>query len=52
MEEHPSFYDRDILRELTRRWNNVEPHIKKKYEAIANEDKARYERVSRAVCLN
>lgn len=34
----------DIAKELGRRWAEVSPDVKRKYEAMADRDKARYER--------
>lgn len=36
----------DIAKELGRRWADADPETKGKYEALADKDKARYEKVS------
>lgn len=36
----------DIAKELGRRWAAAEPETKSKYEALSEQDKARYDRVS------
>jgi len=46
---NPEFGVGDIAKELGRRWSDVDPELKSKYEAMAEKDKARYDRVS--VCL-
>ena len=36
----------EIAKELGRRWSDISPELKNKYEQMAEKDKARYERVS------
>lgn len=43
---NPEFGVGDIAKELGRRWSDVDPELKSKYEAMAEKDKARYDRVS------
>jgi hypothetical protein len=43
---NPEFGVGDIATELGRRWSDVDPELKSKYEAMAEKDKARYDRVS------
>lgn len=43
---NPEYGVGDIAKELGRRWSDVEPELKSKYEAMAEQDKARYDRVS------
>lgn len=43
---NPEYGVGDIAKELGRRWSDVDPEVKSKYEAMADKDKARYERVS------
>jgi len=38
----------DIAKELGRRWQDVDTHVKAKYEALAAKDKARYEKEIKA----
>uniref|UniRef100_A0A1A9UUZ5 HMG box domain-containing protein n=1 Tax=Glossina austeni TaxID=7395 RepID=A0A1A9UUZ5_GLOAU len=40
----PNAPKRDIAKELGRKWADVEPEVKQKYELMAEKDKARYER--------
>lgn len=35
----------DVAKELGRRWAEADPDTKSKYEAMAEKDKARYDRV-------
>lgn len=42
---NPEYGVGDIAKELGRRWSDVEPEVKSKYEAMAEQDKARYDRV-------
>ncbi len=42
---NPDYGVGDIAKELGRKWADAEPHVKQKYEAMAEKDKARYERV-------
>lgn len=46
---NPEYGVGDIAKELGRRWAETSPESKSKYEALADEDKARYERVSKSV---
>lgn len=41
---NPDYGVGDIAKELGRKWSDAEPHTKQKYEAMAEKDKARYER--------
>ncbi|KAJ8867109.1 hypothetical protein PR048_032972 [Dryococelus australis] len=41
---NPEYGVGDISKELGRRWSDVAPDVKSKYEAMAEKDKARYER--------
>lgn len=43
---NPEYGVGDIAKELGRKWADVEPEVKQKYELMAEKDKARYERVS------
>lgn len=43
---NPDYGVGDIAKELGRKWADAEPHVKQKYEAMAEKDKARYERVN------
>lgn len=43
---NPEYGVGDIAKELGKRWSDAGPEIKSKYEAMAEKDKARYERVS------
>lgn len=42
---NPEFGVGDIAKELGKRWSDAGPECKSKYEAMAEKDKARYERV-------
>ena len=42
---HPDYTVGDIAKELGRKWGEVDETTKSKYEAMAEKDKARYERV-------
>ena len=42
---NPEYGVGDIAKELGKRWSDAGPEIKSKYEAMAEKDKARYERV-------
>ncbi|XP_047003285.1 high mobility group-T protein-like [Schistocerca americana] len=42
--QNPEFGVGDIAKELGRRWSEVDPELKAKYEAMAKKDKARYDR--------
>ena len=48
---YPKYGEGDIGRELGKMWLAADPEIKSKYEAIAEEDEARYERVSKQFLL-
>jgi len=41
---NPEFRVGDVAKELGKLWAQVEPEVKRKYEAMAERDKARYER--------
>lgn len=43
---HPEYTVGDIAKDLGRQWGEVDESTKSKYEAMAEKDKARYERVS------
>lgn len=43
---NPEYGVGDIAKELGRRWSDADPELKSKYEAMAEKDKARYDRVS------
>lgn len=43
---NPEYGVGDIAKELGKKWSDVEPAVKSKYEAMAENDKKRYERVS------
>lgn len=42
--QNPEYGVGDIAKELGRRWADAEPEVKGKYEALADKDKARYEK--------
>lgn len=42
---NPEYSVGDIAKELGKKWSDTEPETKSKYEAMAEKDKARYERV-------
>lgn len=42
---NPEYGVGDIAKELGRKWSDADPEVKSKYEAMAEKDKARYERV-------
>lgn len=42
---NPEYGVGDIAKELGKKWSDVEPSTKSKYEAMAENDKKRYERV-------
>jgi len=44
--KNPEYGVGDIAKELGRKWSDAEPETKSKYEKLAENDKARYERVS------
>uniref|UniRef100_A0A1L8DD76 Putative dorsal switch protein 1 n=1 Tax=Nyssomyia neivai TaxID=330878 RepID=A0A1L8DD76_9DIPT len=41
---NPEYGVGDIAKELGRKWSDADPEVKSKYEAMAEKDKARYER--------
>lgn len=43
---NPEYGVGDIAKELGKKWSSAGPELKSKYEAMAEKDKARYERVS------
>lgn len=43
---NPEYGVGDIAKELGRKWSDCVPETKSKYEAMADKDKQRYERVS------
>lgn len=43
---NPEYGVGDVAKELGRRWAEADPDMKSKYEAMAEKDKARYDRVS------
>lgn len=43
---NPEYTMGDIAKELGRRWASADPETKGKYEALSEQDKARYDRVS------
>lgn len=43
---NPEYGVGDIAKELGKKWSDVDPSVKSKYEAMAENDKKRYERVS------
>lgn len=45
---NPEYGVGDVAKELGRRWSDADPEVKSKYEAMAEKDKARYDRVSRS----
>lgn len=44
---NPEYGVGDIAKELGRKWSDVDPEVKSRYEAMAEKDKGRYEKVSR-----
>lgn len=42
---NPEYGVGDIAKELGRRWSDADPETKGRYEAMAEKDKARYEKV-------
>lgn len=42
---NPEFGVGDIAKELGKKWSDADPETKSKYEAMAEKDKARYEKV-------
>ena len=42
---NPEYGVGDVAKELGRRWAEADPDTKSKYEAMAEKDKARYDRV-------
>lgn len=49
---NPEYGVGDIAKELGRKWSDVDPEVKQKYELMAEKDKARYERVSEISSFN
>lgn len=49
---NPEYGVGDIAKELGKKWSDVEPATKSKYEAMAENDKKRYERVSSVATTN
>lgn len=43
---NPEYGVGDIAKELGKKWSDADPETKSKYEAMAEKDKARYERVT------
>lgn len=43
---NPEYGVGDIAKELGRKWSDVDPEVKSRYEAMAEKDKGRYEKVS------
>lgn len=43
---NPEYGVGDIAKQLGKQWSDVDPTVKSKYEAMAENDKKRYERVS------
>lgn len=43
---NPEYGVGDIAKELGRKWSDCDAEMKSKYEAMADKDKQRYERVS------
>lgn len=43
---NPEYGVGDIAKELGRKWSDVDPEVKSRYEAMAEKDKSRYEKVS------
>lgn len=43
---NPEYGVGDIAKELGRRWSDCDPETKSKYEAMAEKDKARYDKVN------
>lgn len=46
---NPEYGVGDIAKQLGKKWSDVEPSTKSKYEAMAENDKKRYERVRKIV---
>lgn len=44
--QNPEYGVGDIAKELGRRWADADPEARAKYEALADKDKSRYEKVS------
>lgn len=42
---NPEYGVGDVAKELGKKWSDVDITVKQKYEAMAEKDKARYERV-------
>lgn len=43
---NPEYGVGDVAKELGKKWSDADITVKQKYEAMAEKDKARYERVS------
>jgi len=41
---NPEYGVGDVAKELGKQWSEVKPEVKRKYEAMAERDKARYEK--------
>ena len=41
-EENPDFGVTDIAKEIGKRWADIDPNLKAKFEKLAEDDKARY----------
>lgn len=44
-QDNPEYGVGDIAKELGKKWADVDPSVKTKYEQMAEKDKARYEKV-------
>lgn len=44
--QNPEYGVGDIAKELGRRWADADPEVRSKFEALADKDKIRYEKVS------
>jgi high mobility group protein B1 len=49
---NPEYGVGDVAKELGKRWSDADPEVKSKYEAMAEKDKARYDRVSWSLLFN
>lgn len=48
---NPEYGVGEISKELGKKWSDADPETKSKYEAMAEKDKARYERVRKfSIC--
>lgn len=50
-EANPMFGVGDIAKELGRRWADIDTNTRAKFDAQAEKDKARYDRVSMKYCI-